>query len=512
MATVFLEGFDKYGASGTLNTPLSTLLANGGWTVGNASGNFPELAAGLNGTSGQCVFLSTGSSPMYLRRSLGANKSRVIGGARVNWTFSSSSSPSPGIAFLDGTTYQSCIAFNSTGTISVRTGGFAGTVLGTSGSTALPSGATHYIEWDFTFAGSGAGTYNVYVDGTLVLTGSGTTISTANAYANNIEYNAGNANISATIKVDDLYTFDTSGSFNNAVILNSNTRVDTKPVSSDSAVTWTFGAAVLGTAYQGVTSTNAPGANTLFLKKFTPASNGTISSISCIPGATSAGASFQAVMYTDSAGAAGTLLSASSTVVGTTSGTALNISLTTPQSVTAGTSYWLGFITDTSVVLQECDASNLGFSVANTFGSGAPGTAPAMSSAKPSWIIYGNFSSITGSFNSVNVTPALGDISQVNSDTVGQEDLYNVSNLDTTVVNIWSVQVSACFKALSAGHTIDVRLKSVTTDSAGSASGFTPSTTAYQWSLTLFDTDPATSTTWTTSARNSLKAGMKVAS
>ena len=164
----------------------------------------------------------------------------------------------------------------------------------------------------------------------------------------------GQTNLSNTLQLDDLYLFDTTTSFNNAV-LNTNPRIETQFPVSDSTVQFSFGAAILGNAYSITSNTNAPGANELFLRSFTPGVNCTIASVSCVPEATSAAANFEAVIYSDSGGAPHSLLSGGSQVTGTTLGTTLTGPLTTPQSLTAGTPYWLGFITDTSVVLAEVD-------------------------------------------------------------------------------------------------------------------------------------------------------------
>jgi len=74
-----------------------------------------------------------------------------------------------------------------------------------------------------------------------------------------------------------------------------------------------------------------------------------------VSSATSGTAKFKAVVYADSAGAPGSLLSSGTEVVGCTSGSTLTGALITPQSLTAGTPCWIGFITDTSVVLQQAD-------------------------------------------------------------------------------------------------------------------------------------------------------------
>ncbi len=135
------------------------------------------------------------------------------------------------------------------------------------------------------------------------------------------------------------------------------------------------------------------------------------------PGATSETAKFKAVAYADSTGAPGSLLSSGTEVVGCTSGSTLTGALVTPQSLTAGTPCWIGFITDTSVILQQADSGTSGYKASNTYASGAPGTAPAMTGGQASWLLYGNVSGITGhNWLELDNNPALGDLSSVYSD------------------------------------------------------------------------------------------------
>ena len=216
-----------------------------------------------------------------------------------------------------------------------------------------------------------------------------TSSSPPNAYANTIRLGVFNSTTNTVISYDDLYLDDGTGS-----ILATNPVVETHVETSDSATAqFSVGASVFGASVNYSNATNAPGANTLFLRAFTPTVSGTLASISTIPAATSSTAKFKAVVYADSSNKPGSLLATGNEVVGT--GTAawnnvLTSSFSSPPSLTAGTQYWIGFITDTSVALELSDNNTNGQQASNTYTSGAPGTAPTMSTGKNDWILWGN--------------------------------------------------------------------------------------------------------------------------
>ena len=509
MAELFIDGFDKYGPAGLTNTTLlQSLLTATEWTSISASSASCALVASLSAT-GAALALSAGSGTFTLTKSFGANYTRLIGGVR----FSSTLVNPAAIQFLDGASNQCAIVVNTTtGTISVTNGTYTGTVLGTSGA-SVSAGTTHYLEWDITFGNSAS--YQLWLDGTSILSGTGYTQATANARATGFSLIAGRVvGASVVFTVDDLYLFDTTGSTNNAVLL-TNPRVETTVPTADSAAAFLFGAGVLGAAaaYQGVTTTNAPGANQLFLRKYTPKADCTLNSLAIVPGATSGTAKFKAVAYADSAGAPGSLLSSGTEVVGCTSGSTLTAALITPQSLTAGTPCWIGFITDTSVVLQQADAGTAGYKVANTYASGAPGTAPAMTGGQASWLLYGNVSGIAAhNWLELANNPALGDLSYVYSDTVNDEDLFTFGSLSVNPDTIYTVAVKGNIRREAGGSpTLDFRAKSGGTTSSGGTTGIGPGAT-YEWRSSFFPTDPNTGVAWTASGLNAATSGMKIAS
>jgi len=422
--------------------------------------------------------------------------------------FSSPLSFNGGLSFLDVGTAQASITINSTGTFSVRNGGLAGTALGTSSAT-VTANTTHYLEWDITL--SNTGSFQLWLDGVSILSGSGDTTGTANNYANQLQLalvSGGN-----TIIYDDLYLFDATGSTNNAV-LNTSPRIETQFPSSDGAVQSAVGAAVVGSTLSRASVTGNVLVNTLYLRPVTPAVNCTISSIGFLVGANgNPSINFRPVIYTNSGSAAGTLLSAGSTIVGATAGTYVICPLTTPQALVAGTTYWIGIMVDVAQTnfLTGTDANNNGVRATSTFASGAPGTAPAMTTGQPSWLFFGVVSGASN-FYSVQQNPPQGQYSYVYDATVGHEDLYNFPALTSTAPIVYAVAVKGNIAKSDAGaKTMSLRTKSGATDNAGSAGAMAPGT-SYAWMTSLSPTDPATGAAWTLAALNAAQAGVRIES
>jgi hypothetical protein len=502
MVALFIEGFDKFGPTNIVSANVAAALAAGEWTsFGSSTYN---IVAGLSAT-GNALSISYNQNLATGLKTLAASYSRLIGGIRFSSNLANSAAC--GVGFGDSGTQQCTITINTAGTISLRTGNANGTALATGGS--ISANSTHYLEWDITFGATAS--YQVWLDGVSLFSGTGATKTSGNSSANQFNF-IGNTG-GQTITYDDLYLFDTTGSQNNAVLLTS-PRVETQFPNADSSVQFGFGAAILGSASQRVSNTSTPLANRLFLRSFTPAQAGVLQSVACIPGASSGAANYKAVAYSDNSGAPNSLLSSGSQVTGTTNGTTLTSALVTPQTLSAGTAYWIGFITDTSVQLQEVDSTTTGAFASNTYASGAPGTAPTMTTGQPSWIIYGNLTGV-GVNNYEEAIPsnqnqAVGDLSYVFDSTSGHEDLYNFPALSVTPSSIYTVAVKGYAKRSDSGaRTISLRMKSSGTDSGGTNTGQTPGT-SYGWLDTLFDTDPNTSAAWTPGNLNAATSGFKI--
>ena len=511
----FVDGFDKYGVSGN---SLTAALFAGEWNTITLNGGSIKTNAALSGT-GYCLTLlgGTGGNPATLQKTLGANYARMIGGV----AFSSNLTGISTIHLVDTlstTNSQVAIVVNTSGQIQAYRGASytsttpGGTLLGTASST-IAANAVHTLEWDITINNT-TGIVKLWLDGVSVLSLTGqNTRNTANSYYNALVLTAVNT-AGSSFNVDHLYNWYFLSGGGSETPLLYNPIVETQFPSSDAAVQFTPTAGVLGQDYSITANTNAPGANQLFLRRFTPLVNATINSVSILPGATSAAAKFKAVIYADSAGSpTGAPLSSGTEVVGCTSGTVLTGALVTPQSLTAGTPYWIGFITDTSVVLNQVDTTTTGAKAANTYTSGAP-TSPTMTTGQASWIIFGNCTSPAANWAQVTngfSNPPLGDLSYNADSTVGHADRFGFPALSINSQNIATVAVKGfCERSDAGARTIDLITRSNTTTSTGSNPAQSPGT-SYGWLGSYFDKDPNGSITWTKSAVDAATSGYDIA-
>ena len=498
----FTDGFDKYGPTGV--TISSATQLNGEWTSINNVSQSHSIQAPLFGGVGysyqiaQFNVVQTGS----LNKTLPGNYARIIGGCYYQTTLAGNSN---GINFSDGGTTQVQIAVTNTGQITCN---------GLTTTQTVSANTPFCLEWDITFHAS-AGIVKLYINGAITSinnTGRNTAPS-GNARANIFGFF--NGTTTASLKVDHLYLhmFLASGSADTPLL--TNPIVETQYPSGDSSVQMTASATVLGQDYTTGTGSNAPGANEIFLRKFTPSANCTINSISIVPAATSATAKFKAVIYADSAGVpSGAALSSGLEVVGATNGVILTGSLVTPQNLTGGTAYWIGFITDTSVALNVVDGTLAGGKAANTYTSGAPVT-PVLTTGQASWVLWGNCTASAANWPQVSnrsTNPQLGDL-QYNSDfVVGHEDLYSFPALSTNSQNIYAVGVKACCERSDAGaRTVNIQTKSSGTDSVGDTSGLSPPA-AYGWVSSYYTQDPNGPVDWNSITLNAATSGVKIAS
>lgn len=516
MTIVFTEGFDKYGpnaSSYTIASPAQSAATflqrvGGDWTsiLGPIT---PFIGPALSSSGGAFVQQQFTSNVLGgISKTLAGNYATAIGGFRFNVFGFATSGVNTICRFLDGATLQASIGIDTSGRITISDR--VDTLIASSvASVALNS--THYLEWSI--AMSNSATWTLYLDGVSILTGTAANFhGSANNYYNvlGLHTKGGAGTLSVGIVYDDLYIDDGAG----AVLL-TNPIVETHFPTSDSAVQFAPGAFSIGFWNMLGSANNAPGANQLFLRKVTaPAGGMTLNSVTCVPEATSAGANLKAVLYADSAGSPAALIATGAQVTGTTAGAALTSAFGSGQALTAATSYWIGFITDTSVTLGESDIATTSWLKTNTYASGAPNPAgTATSTTAANWCIWGTGTGTTTNNIEVASQAALGmwgDFSYVFDSVVGHEDLYGFAPLISVPNTIHAVCVKALLKNSAAGtRTVTLNTKSGATDSAGSNAGITPAMT-YGWFGSLWAVDPNTSAAWTGSGVNAATSGFKI--
>jgi len=507
MAVLFFDGFDKYGPAGQ-TTPSPTSLLTAEWTTAppSVSTSGISIVAGLSAT-GQAVQFGSGGFTYNLLKTI-PNTARIIGGVRFSGNLAAAGACL--CRFLDGSAGQCSLTLDVTGSISLRTGAYNGTVLSSGGS--VSANTTHYVEWDITIGASGA--YQVWLDGASLFSGTGNTRGgTSNNYANSVGPTITSTGSQVYMTVDDFYLFDSTGSAPCNAPLLSNPIVETAFASADTATKqWTNGATVLGLDNNSTGASSISSANTVRVRAFTAPVNMTLNSISIMPAATNGGVNLRPVVYATAATGAA-LLASGSPVTGVTNGAALTMPLTTPLSLTAGTSYAIGVMIDTGAIgFANADALT-GCSQGNaTFASGAPGTLPTMTAGQSSWQMWGNCTDAASDWPSVSNNPANDDLGYISSSTVGQEELFAFPNLLNAPAAVHAVAYKARLKRSDSGtRTIDVRCNSNGTESAGTAAGVTPGP-SFGWNANYLPSDPNTGLAWTGSGVNAATAGVEVAS
>jgi hypothetical protein len=488
MADIFWDGFDKYGVP---NVQFSCSTLTGEWT-GLSSLTYGSLVAGRFAGS-VALQLTNGATAT---RGLPANYPRLIGGVAIQSTLAGIN----GILFSDAGTYQCSISITTQGKIVLLQGNISNGTQIASTASVVTANSWHYLEWDLTFAASGA--YTVWLDGAQLFTGTGNLKSSANAYANAVVLAGYVCNF------DDMYLFDSTGSTNNAV--RGDSRVETLFPAADASVSFTPVQGVLGGYYNLLGLSSSIAANILFLRRYIPSVGGTLANVCVLPQGSAASANFRPVVYADNAGSPGNLLTTGAQITGATAGATLVMPLTTAQTLTAGTAVWLGYMCDTQISMSRQDNSAVGYSASVTYSNGAPSTAPSMTSGQTSLQIWGTVTGIASNFSEVNLQQAGGDLSYVASSNVGQEDRYSFASLSSSPVNIAGVKVTALMRKSDSGaRTVSMQLASGSTEVAGSAQA---PATSYTYLNAYFDVDPNTGAAWTAGGVAGLTAGVKIAS
>lgn len=525
-----IEGFEKYGPP--LYANIATYVSNNAnlmnvhnnatfmrfqsyfqeWTSENGStGSSIGIITGRAGGSSCALCISDGSgNTTSTAKVLPGNYSRTI----VGFAFVNNNNFQAGIQFNEiiGGNAQLSIWVDNLGKLNLSRGNMTGgTVLFTSSALFLAN-AWHYIEIDFTIHNT-AGAYTIWCDGIQITTASG--VNTRGTGTNNYWNVLVPLARSATAAWDDIYIRDNT---NGTALPFGDSTIDALAVTANSSVQFSPAASVLGNRYRLMTvNTSAPGANQLALIPVTPAINMTINSVGMFPAANNSFAKAKGVIYSDNAGAPGSLLSSGTEIIGFATATPLTLPLTTPQALTANTQYWIGYITDTSVSIYQSDnISSQGQRKANTYTSGAPaGPLSAMTTGQVTWAMWGNCTA-GSNFDSVNKVPSpmmiLEPIAYTQSSTAGQIDLYTASPMPITPAFVYSVKVSVMAQRSDVGvRTMNIHAKSNLSDSTGTNINITPASNM-QWYSSRFDVDPATSGAWGPTAINLLKIGYEVAS
>jgi hypothetical protein len=186
MSLLFIDGFDTY----------TTLSEKYDTTSGGNIGAF-----GRNGTNGY-----RGSSAFT--KNIPAMQEAIVG-----FAFREAGIPAGNhalVEFMDGGTVQLTVTVEATtGYIAVRRGGFSGTLL-QSTSSGISANVWYYLEFKANIHPT-AGTWEVRLNGSTILSGTGNTRNSSNSQLNVVRWAFGSGNRD----YDDIYILSTAGTVNN---------------------------------------------------------------------------------------------------------------------------------------------------------------------------------------------------------------------------------------------------------------------------------------------------------
>ena len=216
MALLFCDSFDHY-ATADITTKWNNARINIPGPTGTSTVTIG--AFGRNGTNGARFTWGVPSQYPYIARGVSASGATAIIGAAFNPnSLSPTSSANPLYAIFDSATVQCSLRVNADGSVSVLRGGYTGTVLGTSSAGVISIGAYSYVELKVVLSTT-TGSYEVRVNNTLVLSGSGANTAGASTTAwteARIGAIVGTRHLqTGTWDFDDVYIADGSGSTNN---------------------------------------------------------------------------------------------------------------------------------------------------------------------------------------------------------------------------------------------------------------------------------------------------------
>lgn len=173
--------------------------SNGGVTIGSSFAR-----NGLNGAQF--------SAANYVRKNLQTNISSIVAGRAVKFTTMPGGGPAANgiLAFEDALLSQISLAIDPTGKAVLANNG--GTILASTSGLVCPINQWHYFELEVVNFATSTGVTNVYVDGSQVLSFTGTNITSSNTFCNQVTYgrrtNAGGVGVD---NGDDFYCLSRVG-------------------------------------------------------------------------------------------------------------------------------------------------------------------------------------------------------------------------------------------------------------------------------------------------------------
>lgn len=507
MAFLFADGFDFY------SVPADVLQR---WDSYSSTSNQVVLSSTTAFSLGQSIEFSSTNITNNITKALPSNEATVFLNFRTRRSGAQAGSTAFGFVQLrDVTTPQLTVMIDETGLLTVRSGGTAGTILG-SVAAALTAGSWDSFQIKAVINNT-TGSVEVRKNGSttplLTLSNVNTRGGTTNNYANSVVF-GGTGNTSSPALnwfFDDIFVYSGVGALPNdwtgdlrAVTQAPAAMVQNQMSVFPSSTVW---------GQQTTSFATSVVSNSIMFIKVTAPHSGLLSTISLAVATTQTG-KLNAALYSDSGGAPNALISQCTEQTNPAAGN-LVLTLGTPQSATKGAAYWVAVWSNISASswLNGAVSGVTQCSKALAYSSTFPSTAAGASGAAVGVGVSAklDLTGITG-LSAVQDATEDADTSYIYSATVGQEDLYSFSSLvsqgiaPTSVVGVMPFAIVR--RSDSGARTVSVRAKSGATDAAAASSGAIGLT--YGILQGFLNTDPDTGSAWTTAGVDALQVGVKV--
>jgi hypothetical protein len=490
MAFIFGDGFDLYAApadavAGYWDSGTTTLFTL-------AVGRFIGSQAIQSGSAGAAMLVkSSGSNDPIHHIVCAFDQTAVLSGTTAGLY----------ISLGDGATAQCSIVFRSDGAVLLTSGGPTGTTLAT--YTGAVSAQNTWTAFEFEVViNNTTGSFTARKNGNTsndFTLGSLNTRTTANNYANRISI--GNNGAIAARLDDLLWRSDAS-----SVAWIGDVRCYTRMPASDASAQFSRSPATLvQTPFAG--STTSAVANTA--ARFTPfiaTYDGTIATVT-VSLSTGYTGNMKCTIFASSGTAPTTVLGNATPISNPVTGSS-TFTFSTPVTVTRGTQYWIGFMSDTSSGFWTTTSASSGVQQVSTSYAAFPTASPATGAAAAPICTL----TLTVGSNAalVNETLQDGATSYVYDANVGDADFYTIAATAGTPTTVVAVTTRGFVQKSDAGSRSGaVQLKSGATTVASTTTALS---TTFAWLWRTDQTDPATSAAWTPTGVNNVQIGPVVIS
>jgi hypothetical protein len=439
------------------------------------------------------------------------NETTVYLSIRLKWASGSSdATKNLAVTLQDGSNNQVTVMWLGNGSISVRSGGITGTLLG-----ASPYSSQFLLNtwdsWQIAFViNSSTGSVEVRKDGSnsdafAAITNVNTQAGSGNSTVSGFTITANSSNW----QIDDLWFNSASGA--SPTSWPGDVRFKQMVVSSGTQSQFTPSPTQFRFGETTTSNTRSISLNTLVTTQaFTANASGTVSNIVL---SLNSGYTGNAVMglydNTGSGGSPGALLASTNAISNPVSGNN-TFTFSSPPAVTYNSTYYLALLSDTNCVANAGTSSTC-YSLSQSYSSGLPNPAGASSTS-------GNDIAATATiipYNWFLVSDATedGDATYVYSSTVGQQDIYGFTSgeLGVTPASILGANLYVFWKKSDSGtRTGTIGINANGSGDTAEISNVGPSL-SYTYAQKWLPTDP-TGAAWTVATLEGAKPSIKVAS